>query len=529
MQTLHLTFFADGEEAAGCSYRFTVTDSGGHATDAIDPTPVPDFPDVTVPEPDDIAAQAFGPLTGDVELLRHDRRRGRDRPHAGVAVPRSDGDGRAGRRRRRRRRAHGGRRRQRPAAALEAKPEQVVSAPVVGSAAENFIAREGQDRRTLAAAPVAGRRGAAGGARRRPRRSGRCERYTTGVTLRRGAVRACATSATVTSTGGARLPLEPPRRPAPRGLGLQALLDRAHARGRHLHPEPPDAHGRHGLRGGRRAASAAGAAAASPARPASARSPAERLGHDASSRAPDQRSRARRGERQRGADLAHALGGQPRDPLDAQRGTNDGDVVERQTAADGMPSPRPRATSVGISRIVRVAGTASTWLSTGIASSRVRIRNGRRPARGCSYHQTSPRFTTARGPPRAPRVEACQQLGRGDVRRARGIAPLVGLCRRHPAVAIGDPLADGRGGALLEAVDHELADERRPRHRATRGQRVERLDQLLRQLHHRLSSSHSPTVALWFGWPAQPSMRWIGIVYGRMSFARTSAEPFAAS
>ena len=38
-QTLHLTFFADGEEAAGCTYRFTITDSGGHATDAIDPTP----------------------------------------------------------------------------------------------------------------------------------------------------------------------------------------------------------------------------------------------------------------------------------------------------------------------------------------------------------------------------------------------------------------------------------------------------------------------------------------------------------
>ena len=34
-------------------------------------------------------------------------------------------------------------------------------------------------------------------------------------------------------------------------------------------------------------------------------------------------------------------------------------------------------------------------MSTGIASSRVRIRKGRLPARGCSYRQTSPLATTA--------------------------------------------------------------------------------------------------------------------------------------
>ena len=45
VKPLHLTIYSDGkEESAGCTYRFIVTDSGGHATDAIDPTPLPDVP-----------------------------------------------------------------------------------------------------------------------------------------------------------------------------------------------------------------------------------------------------------------------------------------------------------------------------------------------------------------------------------------------------------------------------------------------------------------------------------------------------
>jgi hypothetical protein len=65
VQPLRLTFSAEGQGAAGCQYRFTATDSGGHPTDAIDETPLPDIPTVTVPEPNDLPAQAFGPLQGD--------------------------------------------------------------------------------------------------------------------------------------------------------------------------------------------------------------------------------------------------------------------------------------------------------------------------------------------------------------------------------------------------------------------------------------------------------------------------------
>jgi threonine/homoserine/homoserine lactone efflux protein len=57
----------------------------------------------------------------------------------------------------------------------------------------------------------------------------------------------------------------------------------------------------------------------------------------------------------------------------------------------GMPSARVRCTSVGMSRIVRVAGATRTVFSTGIAARRVRTHAGRRPASGCSSHQTSPR------------------------------------------------------------------------------------------------------------------------------------------
>lgn len=64
-QPLRLTFSAQGDPTAGCSYRFTVTDSGGYKTTAIDPTPLAPVPAVTVSEPDDLPAQALGPVVGD--------------------------------------------------------------------------------------------------------------------------------------------------------------------------------------------------------------------------------------------------------------------------------------------------------------------------------------------------------------------------------------------------------------------------------------------------------------------------------
>jgi hypothetical protein len=204
---LHLTFFADGEEAAGCAYRFTVTDSGGHATDAIDPTPVPDFADVDVPEPNDVASQAFGPLVGDTNYYGAidaegdvDRMRawlfpgqavtvelaavavaGCAECEAAVTIEDASKTVRL--------------------PALEAKPEQVVSAPVVGSAAENFIRVSGKagTRWRLRLSPADAVLPAAPGGTipRGPRKQ-----YKTGVTLRRGVGPRVRYVGDVTTTGG---------------------------------------------------------------------------------------------------------------------------------------------------------------------------------------------------------------------------------------------------------------------------------------------------------------------------------------
>jgi hypothetical protein len=208
VQPLHLTFSAQGEDAAGCSYRFTVTDSGGHATDAIDPTPLPDIPDVNLPEPDDLATQAFGPLAGDtyyygaieadsdVDRMRAWLFPGQEvtvelgvvgtalcgaceasmtieDPRKNVLLP-----------------------------ALTAKPEQVVHAPIVGTPAEALISVSGKAgaRWRLRLSPAdAVLPAAPGGTQpRRPRKQ-----YRTGVTLRRGAGRAVRYLGKVSSTGGA--------------------------------------------------------------------------------------------------------------------------------------------------------------------------------------------------------------------------------------------------------------------------------------------------------------------------------------
>lgn len=200
-RAMHLTFFADGEEAAGCTYRFTVTDSGGHATDAIDPTPVPEFPDVAVPEPNDEVAQAFGPLAGDTNYFGRidaegevDRMRAWLFPGAPVTVELA---------------AVGGDVEARVEDSvknvllpkLEAKPEQVVSAPIVGSTAENLIRVQGQPgarwRLRLSPAEAVLSAAPAGDPPRRPRNP-----HKTGVTLRRLAGTAVRYAGDVTTTDG---------------------------------------------------------------------------------------------------------------------------------------------------------------------------------------------------------------------------------------------------------------------------------------------------------------------------------------
>ncbi len=62
-----LRFFADGASAVGCTYQFSVTAAGGGTTDAIDPTPTTQLPLVVTAEPNDLDAQAIGPLSGDTQ------------------------------------------------------------------------------------------------------------------------------------------------------------------------------------------------------------------------------------------------------------------------------------------------------------------------------------------------------------------------------------------------------------------------------------------------------------------------------
>lgn len=50
----------------GCTYQFTVTNTTGGPTDAIDPGAGPTLPIVPTSEPNDMATQAFGPLTANV-------------------------------------------------------------------------------------------------------------------------------------------------------------------------------------------------------------------------------------------------------------------------------------------------------------------------------------------------------------------------------------------------------------------------------------------------------------------------------
>lgn len=200
-QTLHLTFFADGAEAAGCSYRFTVTDSGGHATDAVDATPLPSFASVTVPEPNSTVAQAFGPIAGDVNYFgRIDADGDVDRMRTWLAPGQTAIVELA---------AVGGDVDARVVDAvdnvlvprLQAKPEQVVSAPLAGTTAQAIVRVKGQTgarwRVRLSPADVVLASAPAGDPARGPLR-----RHRTGVTLRRSAGAAVRYVGDVTTTGG---------------------------------------------------------------------------------------------------------------------------------------------------------------------------------------------------------------------------------------------------------------------------------------------------------------------------------------
>ena len=206
-QPLDLTFSAVGDDAAGCSYRFTVTDSGGHATDAIDPTPLPEYADVTPPEPNSLPEQAFGPLAGNTSYFGTidgegdvDRMRAWLFPGQQVtvelgAVAPGCGDCKA-------------------AVTIEdplknvllppltALPEQVVSAPIVGTAAEALIGvsgKAGTRWRLRLSPPEAILPAAPGGSKPRAPR----KQYKSGVTLRRGVGSAVRYLGQVTSAGGA--------------------------------------------------------------------------------------------------------------------------------------------------------------------------------------------------------------------------------------------------------------------------------------------------------------------------------------
>jgi hypothetical protein len=205
---LLLTIYADGEEAAGCSYRFTVTDSGGHASAAIDPSPLPDIPDVAVPEPDDLPAQAFGPLAGDTYYLGKiaadgdvDRMRAFTFPGQEVTVELGAvGDPGCGA-------CEAAVAIDDPAenvllAPLAAKPSQIVRAPMVGTTAEALITVRGKagTRWRLRLSPADGVLPAAPGGRPP---GGPLEQFKSGVTLRRVAGRAVRYAGKVSSTGGA--------------------------------------------------------------------------------------------------------------------------------------------------------------------------------------------------------------------------------------------------------------------------------------------------------------------------------------
>jgi hypothetical protein len=208
VQSLHLTIYAEGAGAAGCSYRFTVTDSGGHASGAIDPTPLPDIPDDTVPEPDDLPAQAFGPLAGDTYYFgRIDADSDVDRMRAFLFVGQevtvelgAVGDPGCGA-------CEAAVTVDDPAgnvllAPLTAKPLQIVHAPIVGTPAESLIKVTGKagTRWRLRLSPADAVLPAAPGG---TPPSGPLKQFKSGVTLRRVAGAAVRYAGKVSSAGGA--------------------------------------------------------------------------------------------------------------------------------------------------------------------------------------------------------------------------------------------------------------------------------------------------------------------------------------
>ena len=107
---------------------------------------------------------------------------------------------------------------------------------------------------------------------------------------------------------------------------------------------------------------------------------------------------------------------------------------------------------------VRVGGTVRRALSAGIAARRVRTRNGRRTASGCSTRQISLRATRARP----------------SWLRARPRRPWVVAARRYALITAGDRGVDRSGAHSEEQVDrlpHEVQASGRTRARARRARR----------------------------------------------------------
>ena len=107
------------------------------------------------------------------------------------------------------------------------------------------------------------------------------------------------------------------------------------------------------------------------------------------------------------------------------------------THSVGMPSLVPSRSSVGMSRIVRVTGAASTVFRTGIAAVRVITRKGRRPTSSISPHQISPRRGSVTTAPRQWRHASKRSL-----RQSR---------RRSAACADSQPRSSDRLGVVDRA------------------------------------------------------------------------------
>ncbi len=135
------------------------------------------------------------------------------------------------------------------------------------------------------------------------------------------------------------------------------------------------------------------------------------------------------------------------------------------THSDGIPSPGPSETSVGMLRIVRVTRAASTPFSTGMAADLVMTRKGRRCSR--AVMASTPARTAAARLPEAPlATSASSGELLAELRRARAsgerfdVGVVVGTIdpmRRPPA---GDPALTCSGRLPSRVATHDLKEGR---------------------------------------------------------------------